>query len=262
MPSLLIVLLMLSAPSVAGAFDVTACGQTIPVGTVGRLVADLTCDPGVGIGPAAVLLSPGSTLDLAGYTLNPGSMNTGVRNARPTGARVRVIGPGVITGGAHGIEIVGSPQLRLTNLTIADNAVGVVGRRVAITNVTMTGNTVSALQGSVVDADGLVVDANPGQGIGAGRIHGRDVTVRDNGTWGIYASDRAVFESLTASGNGLVGLRCDRCRPRLKASTLTGNDITEIGIDLQSPQKPRLKNTACGKSLGLGTGPWGVCVDD
>jgi hypothetical protein len=189
-------------------------------------------------------------------------MNGGVQNADRSGGTVRVVGPGRVAGAAVAIEILGKSRLDLSDVTVAGNTVRVVGGRITLTNVTMTGNAVYALQATRIDADGLVVSDNPGQGIGTTRIDGRNVTVTNNGSWEIYVLQHAVFESLTASGNGLVGLRCDRCRPRLKSSTLTGNDASEIGIDLQSRGKPRLIASSCGKSLGLGTGPWGVCLDD
>src|SRR5262245_61959491 len=92
--------------SMAQAFDVTSCGQTVPARETGTLVGDLSCAAGVG-----VHLGHNATLDLNGHALAATADSAVVCDAR----RCRIISsapaPGDVSGTAAA-DCIALPAIR------------------------------------------------------------------------------------------------------------------------------------------------------
>jgi hypothetical protein len=219
---------------------ISTCGQLVPSGDTGILIADLVCptsDPGVSVGKRA-------ELELDGHTITGGWTRVNC----PDGA-CRVTGPGVLSGGGSGIGINSSGSIFASDVTAQDNAVGLYGVRMRLQNVTATANT--------------------SHGINAfGGVSGSDVTVTDNGDTGLSLDFRGnvVITRLVATGNGWAGVICDFGRVKLTDSTVTGNEFPDEFepplLDLFSAKRPKLTNTTCDHSLGPDGSTWGVCTGD
>jgi hypothetical protein len=142
------------------------------------------------------------------------------------GKKWTVIGPGSIIGGHEGIAVtfppdVPHPKLTLQDLVIDDHDSVAVG----------------GFFGARVVADAVQASGNA-SGFLASRITGRNLSVTNNGNFGL-ASDRLS----------------------LRDSTVTGNDGAPGGVDISVNRKPRVFNSTCGLCTGP-NGPWGICTGD
>ncbi len=172
---------------------ITACDQV--VGGVGQLMVDLAC-PGRG-----VHLRPGATLLLSGHTLSSVGIGNGVVATGP--GRVRVIGPGRITGFFFGID---------------------VDAGLVVEDVTVDGNTQAGIfSHKAVRARNVVADGNGTDGITAQRVRAQDVSVSGNGRFGILG--RASLKNVVANGNGDAGISGDVRGKDVEASNNGGPGI-------------------------------------
>lgn len=264
----------------ASAYDVTACGQTVPAGTVGQLQADLDCTTLADDG-GAVTLAPGATLAMNGHTISQPpaafygigvlclSKCTVTGPGEITGNLVAVLGPNVIASDLDihdaeaGLLIVRSyaEQTRLGNLTATDvsilrtDFIGVYAKKARLTGVTSS--------------------ENESTGIQAARLIGINLTTNNNGKGGIVAASAAV-DGLVAANNALAGgsggFRVTR-RGRLANATLSGNRFDQgfggslVDADVISPRTMVVLNVTCGHSLRLSSsgedlGTLGICGGD
>lgn len=259
--SLLLAGLLVAAPSEVGAVDVTACGQVVPSGQTGDLVADLDCPIDLPSGSlqelSAIYLEPGARLRLNGFTLSGTKFGVGC------GSRCTIEGPGTIRelpvgilsygatrvenvvfeeNNGHAIHLYGGKTLRATNVTIldADGLVAIVAHRVKAENVTIERCWYGIITISALVATDLTIRDCGQRAIGAGSVRATSLTVVDNAGKGIIAG-----------------------RIVLTDSVVTGNDTLDSGVDLQSDRRPKLTNTTCERSRqGEAGAPFGVCLED
>ncbi len=254
------VFVLIGVCRLASAFDVTACGQTVPAGEIGELQTDLSC-----MGAFVVGVGAGGALHLDGHTLQS-SGSQGVTDGVVCLSDCVIEGPGTITATDLGVQATSSLHMTLENLTIRNTDLGLVTdarTRLTVSHVTIADNHTYGINSGVLSAVDLTVTGNGGTGIALARtLRGEMVTVSDNGSEGIFAA-RVVVSNLTATGNGGSGVRAGRAS--LKDSTLTGNDGFGAGIDVTTKRKPRVRDTTCGKSQKIGAqlgDDWGVCTGD
>jgi hypothetical protein len=278
--ALVALLLAFVAPPAGADTSVTTCGQE--VSGHGSLDADLNC---AGQDPAVTIHS--GSLIMNGHTITGGG---GVFCDGPC----KVIGPGTVTGSTFmGVNAVNSTakvrQVDLTNnmfagvlcagsckvdgpATIRGNESGIWhGGKAIVRNVTITGNSFRATDGSNV--------------AGNTRIDLYDSTITNNGA-GIYAQGNVKIVDSTVTGNGLYGVSAgdventpssSHCEQKalvmLVGSTVTGNGTnpncgnTDPCFDVGSCLvAPRLKETTCGHSYQQASGipgdDWDVCALD
>jgi hypothetical protein len=252
--------------STAAAIDVTACGQIVPAGEVGRLVGDLTCPESEIPDFAAVVLERDATFELNGFTL-AGELDMGVQCRS---RRCTVAGPGTLDGNGIAVLLFPSTALNIHDVTIsnadwgilAGNGPGLNGR-VVIANVTIEGSLEVALGGKLIRAVGLRVrNTVPTDGLAvlADRLLGSDIEVTNNGSTGILAR-RIKATNLVATDNGDQGILALE-RAILVDSTVTGNQADGAGIDIESGRRPKLSNSVCGRSSDRDGVSWGVCAGD
>jgi len=229
-------LAFLVAGTIARAFDIVECGQSVHDGQVGDLRADLVCpvNPSVGVYMAA-----GGTLNLNGYSITgPGTaLGGGVQCSGAEGrGACTVNGPGLITN--FDIAFVGGGgSLRLQGLAARGNGWGMTykaPRLIELIDVDMSDNLTYG-----VSARG-------------GRIVGRNVTANRNGLGGVWGPIEEMV-NLTAIGNGVDGGVYavpfgQRRTPRLVDSTITGNDGLGRGFDVLATLRVKLRNTTCGRA--------------
>ena len=259
------VLCLVSAARVF-AFDVTACGQTVPAGERGVLLGDLSCN--AGDGPAAVQITSGF-LDLQGHTLIVSDDIVGVSC---TGRCW--VGYGTVSGGRIGLEIDARAMavgLRLTGPPGAAATSGIRGRvpfsprgKLTLVNVIIEDHEVAisdvgSILGSTVGVSGCG-DTTPDSEcvVAFNKIKLFGLQILDS-LAGFTV--RALFgsiklkESRITDGPG-YGVRSARGM-RLQNTTVTGNVV-----DLSTPRRPRLINSTCLKSEGSPVGDWDVCMND
>ena len=281
----------------AAAVDVTTCGQVIPPGETGVLLADLDCS-GLPSGSDGIVLQRRSSLDLQGHTLigpPPGDRAAAVGcrfgeircregrfglDCRGPAGRCRVFssaGTGQITGSGAGID--SDHDLLLENLAISSSASGAfaypTGKLVA-TNVSVTGAIGSGLSGLKMRLSNVASNDNAAFGIllhlgvRFGDVRGSDVTVNGNGLTGIFGGTVRITR-LSATGNGFTSPNVLGGgvwgKIRLVDSVVTGNVANGVPMDLLSGGRPRLVNTVCGHSVDIGSAEnplpsWGVCTGD
>ncbi len=279
----------------AHAVDVSTCGQTVPAGETGVLVADLSCGD-----ETAVTLANKAALDLGGFTVGasddaivcesscsvtgPGTIAGDLRISILSNSKRAVVNDVVIDGG--GIQAPSSrvaatnilvrnfgapggttPHAIVAKILVASDVIvedggrhgfaAVAADKILATNLTVRDTTSIGIQTfRLLRATGLTVTGNAGFGVATERTVRIDgAEISNNGGDGI-AARRVKASSLTATGNGNYGVFAER-NARLTDSMLTGN----TDGDLFSARKPRLDNTTCGTSDGP-NGPWGVCTGD
>ena len=283
MQPLLCTALLLALATRAWAVDITACGQVVPRGETGVLLADLECPaqgqvcfdddsiacaqdtdcPGAnGCWGPAVRLEQRATLLLNGHTLGGG------RRATIWCERNCVVrGPGSIENEAEAlapIAVFGFRHVEIYEVTTAGGSVGVQagidkrGGRITATSVNANGAYAYGLYSfrrtlaTNVRADGNYA------GIAAYRLVGFNVTTNDNRWVGVAVGGAARLTNLTAKDNSLHGIQAKATK--LIASTLTGN----VGFDVVSQRRPRFVDVTCDRSANLlvpGTS-WGLCRED
>lgn len=239
---------MLAAATVAQAFDITTCYQTVRRGEEGVLQADLACD---GSGGPNVNVERGGKLFLNGHAIAGGYL--GVGTGHGGGARAVIEGPGEITGASgegtpYGCGISALAKTFIRNVSIRGNRCGISSYyefSVTLEDVQVTENR----------DDGV---STVGFGPGGGRIKALDTTVSGNGGTGILSPSTVTGRNLTVVGNGAAGVSGKHLR--LADSALSGNGA---GGDVRSATRPHLRNSYCETSVNSADGTtWGVCSLD
>jgi len=265
---------MLSA-SAAGAFDIVACGQPVPDGDTGVLQVDLDCsaDPA----DAAVTLGRDSTLDMNGHAIV--ARRIGVDCGYDVGSpRCTVLGHGSapsgvgdLSGGDYGIT--GSPRrVFVSDVVVHDVAIhGIsVNQKLDVTNVTaQRAGSTGVVAIKRLTANGLVASDNEYFGVDAARIRGTNVTTNGNGYSGVSCR-HCVFTGLVANNNGATdvpvgaGGGVQATRVTLLNSTVTGNVIDGVPVDIDTFGRPHLVGTTCNHSRQRKdpSRSWSVCQLD
>jgi hypothetical protein len=263
----------------ARAFDVTACGVTVPVDDVGVLQADLDCPAST----SAVVLEDDARLELNGHSIT-GSFDGGsvpaVECRIKSSKSCTIEGPGEIFGGASACVQIRRGRLSISNveihhcLTGIDANTGGPGQtsRVIATNVQTHDNAAYGFIGIRLDASDFDASANGTVGIAARRLRGSAISANGNGSapeCGTYGcsgifGDIVSAVGVSVSNNKGIGVRCRSLR--LTASSLVGNGTNGVLVfDLATLGRPHLTTTTCGKSGKLGETidkTWGVCAND
>jgi hypothetical protein len=260
--------------SPARALDITTCGQSVPDEDTGVLQADLDCsaDPT----EAAVTLGKSSTLDMNGHAIiaRVVAVTCGSDARAPSctirGHGVAPSGVGDISGGAG---IVGAPRrVTVSDVTVHDVAGGgiVVNQSLIATNVTVLRAGWTGISANKkLTATNVVASDNASFGIDSPRIRGTTVTANGN-TFSGVSGRRCIITGLVANGNGLnpystgAGAGVQAVRATLLDSTLTGNAIDGVPVDVETFGRPRLAGTTCDHSRQHGdpSRSWGVCQLD
>jgi hypothetical protein len=247
-------------PAPAYSVDVTACGQSIPEGTVGVLVADLVCP-----NDDVILLERGATLRMNGHSLSAASPEEGQVGIGCVAGRCRIEGPGQVSG-FQGVAIfaLDPSRLEVSGVQVTASGIGIHGNRVTLSDVQLSGNADWGASADRLVATNVSAIANQGDGLGGKSIRGTDITTTGNGGSGVRCN-RIKAERLTSTGNGEYGVRS--IYPgvtKLDESTLSNNAVADIG----SQRIPRLRGgTTCETSrrlseAGADLGTWGVCSND
>ncbi len=250
----------------AHALDVTACGQTVPAGQRGVLVADLTCPSGTGVSVAAR-----ATLDLAGHAIAAGSAPA--IECLGHGCTITSSGgPGEVSGTALVDCIVTAPRarLRIDNLHVHDCRTCVetnpeyesgrgalaIASHLAVDHCAEVGINVRALH-----ADHVAVTAAGGWiALWAEELlEGNDITASDNAQTGMFAGRRLRVRNLWASNNGRYGVSS------FGLVSIRGGEIRDNASWDLVARRARLVGVNCGRSIQSAqalTDTLGVCADD
>lgn len=247
----LAVCLLCANPALA--VDVSECGQPLAEGDTAVLIADLNCGALVG-----VLMPSRATLDLNGHSI---TSDTVAVHCNPKNCTI--LGPGSLSS-ANSCAIQTEQNSYKTRVTVSDveihdSKTGICAgtadlAKFDLTNVTVRNSIESGISGQGAD--------------GAGSVKGTNLTIIDNGVFGVSARKIKLRDS-TITGNGSIGVFSWLGKSKLVGSTVTGNDIIN-GFDIASGKKPRFKDGTCERSaqsvfpdLPDGSSPtWGICTLD
>lgn len=255
-----------AAPAIA-AEAITTCGQIL--NGDGYLTGDLDCSGDAGSG-ATVTFTKKATLDLAGFTLTgrPNDIVT-MPDGGHYGATVQctgrcaINGPGTIVGGSTSESAVVSfgpywqgRRIEITNVTLTGGAYGAIANRLELHDVTITGNRTAGAWGERAE----IVNS----------------TITDNGEIGVQNYRTATVIGSTISGHGNAGIQFSKSIT-LVDSDVSGNDV-DPGCaispfpcaDLKATKSVSVSaDSSCGSSAkldrhdGSPTGEtWGVCTND
>ena len=268
-----VVAIALSASS-AGALDVTICGEPVPDGETGVLQADLDCsgDPA----EAAVTLGNGSTLDMNGHAIvarrvgvSCGS-NFGFASCTVRGHGVAPSGVGDVSGGDSGI-VGASRRVIVSDVNVHDVAVGGIGanQNLILTNVNVLRTGWSGIVSKKLTATNVVSNDNAQFGIDAERVRGTNITTTGNGYSGVTGR-HCLVTGLVANNNGVSNIHVgagggvQATRVTLLNSTLTGNVVDGVLVDIDTYHHPHLASTTCDHSRQRKDPgrSWGVCQLD
>lgn len=190
----------------AHAQPVSTCGQTV---TNGVLTQDLDCPDG----EAAIYVAADGTLDLAGFTVTGGAVN-GIGcegNCAINGSG------GVVTGAANcGISGYG------TALTVTD--ISVFGNSAGICSQVISNDGTRLLRDSRIVASQVTI-ANNAMGIGALDVDVSNAVLSDNTYVGVWAYRRLTVDGSSVSGSGDDGIRVEfpKRRSYVTNSTIEGS---------------------------------------
>jgi len=257
----------------ARALDIAACGQSVPDGETGVLQADLDCsaDPA----EAAVTLGNASTLDMNGHAIVAHDLGVSCgSDFHFVGCTVR--GHGVAPSGIGDLSgggIAGaSRRVTVSDVTIHDVASGgiVVNQSLAATNVTvLRAGWTGIAANKKLTATNVVASDNASFGIDSPRVRGTNVTANGN-TFSGVSCRRCVLTGLVANGNGFnpfavgAGAGVQGVRATLLNSTITGNAVDGVPVDIDTFGRPHLVGTTCDHSRQRKdtSRSWGVCQLD
>jgi hypothetical protein len=263
----------------AAAVDITSCGEIVPAGQTGVLMADLDCTASP-VDVPNVELRAGATLDMNGHSLSRQDPGNGIAILCPSRSRCTIKGPGTIFG--HVIASSGGNQV-IEDVTVQDVESGILAYihgtprlgKLRLTNVTVTGAEYAGVYANRVTAENLqVVGTEEGFGIYGG-VRGTNIVASDNGGGGIVGK-RVRIDGLVATNNGgggapfsFGGVYAPSGIVSLRNSTVTGNQAdyspeTSGQIDIIA-RRARLANTTCGHSVyddAVGLDSLGVCAGD
>lgn len=264
-PATALALLLVLGLRPAAAVEVTACGQVVPQGTVGILVADLAC------GAHGVVLANRATLLLNGFTVTgtSGGTNSCAGNCAGVqcqGRSCRVSGPGEIRGFHFGVEAQslsseGGARARIDTVRLAENTAGFWGDSVRLEDAEVADSSlIGVVAGQKARVKNTLFVDNVEGGLSSSNLRAVSVTVvggGPNGLPGIHGnrvrlSDVTVTGGQSGGASGAHSLSAVDC-------TLTGNapyDVQTIG------RPPRLVRTSCLVSSDGYGGDWDVCAAD
>jgi hypothetical protein len=241
--------LLLAVASVAGATDVTVCGQNLARGEVGDLVADLDCS-GVVTSAGSVVMQAGSTLRLNGHSLVGGRAGVVGYPGNRGGPLTRVEGPGTITGMVN-CAILIAGKLLVSDVTLTDSDCGidtVYGFPLMLEDVVISNN----------DTNGIQYISR----VGSGKIKAERLTITGNGGHAILTEGRVLLRDAEITGNGAAGVVSTRKGLVARDSTITGNGPGGA-YDIGAYARPHLVATTCGHSVDLRNGgSFGICASD
>jgi hypothetical protein len=260
----------------ASAQPVTECGQTV---TNGVLAADLDCTNASGF---AVTITHEGSLDLAGHTLI-GTADYGQVPFPDLSGGVLCDGSCTISGGtiaapasipdgawqSHAIyahEFIAPGTMVVSAVELSGwPGTGLRGRRIEISNSTLTGNGIG-VSGERVAMDGCVLTANwrGMQIMKKGTVSNTTVTGSiESGIWG---GKRLDLDNTSISNSGSIGFESGRLIAQASIIQNSCQSTAESCADIRSPRgrKPRLDGSStCGTSLIFGQAKsWGVCAND
>ncbi|MBN8467265.1 right-handed parallel beta-helix repeat-containing protein [Corallococcus exiguus] len=190
------------------------CGDVITQHT--KLTHDLSC-PGLNE-PALRVEGDGIVLDLGGYTVRRSGPDQGGTSGIVVTSGSYMVRNGTIRGFDRGIQTFGTNNLRLHELTFADNFIAVfnlVGNAFLVTDSRFIGNTIGFTSGFEVPTGTLDV---------------RSSHFENNGSAIIMNSLIADVLDSTFTSNG-VTLDCFNGRARVRSSVLTRNQVVARAID-------------------------------
>lgn len=254
----------------AAPVPLTTCGQTVSEAV---LTGDLDCSSTEGF---AVTLSPGGSIDLAGYTLTGGI----------GGGGVFCLGDCTVVGGGGSILAAVDPEddfhstgvehpltglrpftpeyvLDVSGVTISGHSSGISGAFLVIRDCEITG-AYTPYSGKGVDISTSLITGNRNGGGGRTlRMSDTIVTGNDNGPSGrrVEVRDSSVY------GNQGTGMTARGLR--MTGSQVEGNCLSPSSshcYDVKSDRRPRLTTTDCGTSARWTRDgdwvTWGVCALD
>lgn len=281
---LIVVLGLANAPIISSAIDINTCGQVVPTGDTGVVVADLDCpalpsvcadDPatactssddcgGARCFGAAVALQKRAALDLNGHTLKGGGDVTVLcaRDCVVTGAGT--IENESLANSPMGIYVV--RKATVSDVVLDGGFAGIYAdsrrSRLSATNIVASNSYFyGILWYGRMFATNVTANGSGGLGIfGPIKLIGDQITANDNEGTGIIVKNSRIT-NLTATNNGSVGISAERLR--VESGTATGNGQ----YDLITTKRPRIAGVACDKSgralpnTGV-VSSWGVCASD
>jgi hypothetical protein len=265
---------VLFALSPAHAFDVTACGQTVPDRETGILVADLDCS--VDPADAAVTLGNHSVLDMNGHGIVARFIGVSCGFGESRGCVVRghgvlPSGVGEVSGGSYGIAGAAN-RVTISDVYVHDVGIGgiVANNRLVLTNVTVLRSEANGIiSNKGIKATNVVASDNEYVGMDAPSVKATTVTASGNGysgvscqrcnLTGLVANDNGVTDIPVGAGGGVQGVGA-----RLVDSTLTANVVDGVPVDVDTFVRPRLVNTSCehSRQRDVPSSSWGVCTAD
>lgn len=196
---------LLLTATVAGAVDVTFCGQTLPVGATGELVTDLDCS--LAYGSYAVVLSKGAKLRLNGFTLS--SSANGVHCL----GRCKVFGPGTIARTEPSCDETSAID---TYGVFADD-------KVKLTDVILTSWGYATWASGRLRAAGVTVSGHClGLAGNVARITVRDSTITDNFGFGVAGAGPVTVSGSDVTGNFIDIVALKRLRVQNSTCATTG----------------------------------------
>jgi hypothetical protein len=247
MRSVMTLLVVLTLQAIAGAVDITTCGQLVPAGEVGVLQADLS---GCVANDVAVAVADRGMLQLNGHAIESGAVGV-----QCVGRRCTVEGPGEVRDlSLFGIWITAERgRLVVRDAVVRDNgSIGIASTgslaRIALERVTVTGSR-----------SGIETTTNGG-------VTGEDVDASGNLQWGVVSGKKLRLTRSTVLDTGVGqpepgdGVVSFAGKATLIDSTVTGS----TGKDLLTFKPPRLVRSICGSSGSpyIPSLSWGVCTDD
>jgi hypothetical protein len=246
----------------AYALDITTCGQTVPPGQVGILMADLDCGPADVPDSVGINVKPLGRVELNGHTLQ------GAERAIECGDVCQVYGPGTIHNAGTAIWInnfyFSRPKLsRVANLTLRENGLGLASLRTDVSDVVLIDN-VDGIAGGRVSGENVTMS---GCQVTCLNIAGKSTTMRgltisaspsSHALVYIGFNSKVVLRDTVISGNNAAAGIQSQSKVRLVGSTVDGN-----GVDIISAGPPKLARTVCGTSRHWNeVDSWGVCAND
>ncbi len=240
---LLATAVLVLSTATAHAVDVTTCGQIVPPGETGVLVADLICptptlgcfecrpngsgcfptgatcttDADCGEGDvtcsriAAVAIDLKGTLDMNGHAIVATGQFAVVCRSKGPCTVTSTTGRGDISGSDGGI-LMRAGKLDVSNVDVHDNVgpgiyTPILSVRMRLTNVTANANGAMGIRADSLKASDVTANGNGQAGIEtAGKVLGSNVVTNDNVWAGLNAGGGAKLTTFTATGNGIAGV--------------------------------------------------------